>query len=132
LSARRGLDVRPLLPDKSDFSGRSIALAHSHYTDLLQTGVKIYETHGVVLHSKTLVVDGVWSAIGSSNFDHRSIIFNDQVDVIGLGSDTANELETLFRDDSQRPSAIDLSAWKNRAMSQKLKEALVLVWQNLL
>jgi cardiolipin synthase A/B len=62
LSARRGLDVRPLLPDKSDFSGRSIALAHSHYTDLLQTGVKIYETHGVVLHSKTLVVDGVWSA----------------------------------------------------------------------
>ena len=81
---------------------------------------------------KTPVVDGVWSAFGSSNFDHRSIIFNDEGDVIVLGSETANELEPMFHDDSQRPSAIDLSVWKNRAMSRKLKEAFVPVWQNLL
>ena len=42
------------------------------------------------LHSKTVVVDGVWSAIGSSNFDHRSVIFNDEVDVVVVGSETAN------------------------------------------
>ena len=130
-AARRGLDVRLLLPDKSD-SGLSIAVAHSHYSDLLQAGVKIYETHNLVLHSKTVVIDGVWSAIGSSNFDHRSVIFNDEVDVVVLGSETANELEAMFADDQHAATAIDLKAWKNRALSQRMKEIFAVAWQNLL
>ena len=130
-AARRGVDVRLLLPDKSD-SGLSIAVAHSHYSDLLQAGVKIYETHNLVLHSKTVVIDGVWSAIGSSNFDHRSVIFNDEVDVVVLGSETANELEAMFADDQNGATAIDLKAWKNRALSKKMKETVAIAWQNLL
>jgi cardiolipin synthase len=110
----------------------SIAVAHSHYSDLLQAGVKIYETHNLVLHSKTVVIDGVWSAIGSSNFDHRSVIFNDEVDVVVLGSETANELEAMFADDQHGATAIDLKAWKNRALSQRVKEILAVAWQNLL
>jgi cardiolipin synthase len=130
-AARRGVDVRLLLPDKSD-SPLSIAVAHSHYSDLLRAGVKIYETHKLVLHSKTVVVDGVWSAIGSSNFDHRSVIFNDEVDVVVLGSETANELESQFADDQGRASAIDLTAWENRGLPEKMKEIFSVAWQNLL
>ena len=48
------------------------------------------------MHAKTVVVDGVWSAVGSSNFDYRSVLFNDEVDAIVLGADTARELETVF------------------------------------
>ena len=107
-------------------------MAHSHYTDLLRAGVKIYETHNLVLHSKTVVVDGVWSAIGSSNFDHRSVIFNDEVDVVVLGSETASELESQFADDQGRATAIELRAWENRGLSQKLKEIFSVAWQNLL
>jgi cardiolipin synthase len=127
-AARRGVDVRLLLPDQSD-SELSIAVAHSHYTDLLAAGVKIYETHGIVLHSKTVVIDGVWSVIGSSNFDHRSIIFNDEVDVVVLGSDTAQDLEAMFRDDQNAATPIGIVAWKSRPLPRRLKEFYAIAWE---
>ena len=94
-AARRGVDVRLLLAGNSD-SPEAIAVARTHYGDLLKAGIRIYETHDVVIHAKTVVVDGVWSAVGSSNFDYRSVLFNDEVDAIVLGADTARELETVF------------------------------------
>jgi cardiolipin synthase len=130
-AARRGVDVRLLLPDKSD-SQLSIAVAHFHYSDLLRAGVKIYETHNLVLHSKTVVIDGVWSAIGSSNFDHRSVIFNDEVDVVVLGSETAKELEAQFADDQQRATAIDAKTWGGRGPLERMKELFAVACQNLL
>jgi cardiolipin synthase len=113
-AARRGVDVRLLLPDRSD-SDLSIARAHSHYSELLEAGAKIYETHDLVLHSKTVVIDGVWSVIGSSNFDHRSVIFNDEVDVVVVGSETAKELEAMFADDQNAATQIDFKEWKDRS-----------------
>ena len=128
-AARRGVDVQLILPDISD-SGLAIAVGHSHYTELLEAGVKIYETHDLVLHSKTVVIDGVWSMIGSSNFDHRSVIFNDEVDVVVLGTETATELEAMFDDDRQGAKAIELNAWKNRSLFQRLKEVYAVAWEN--
>ena len=130
-AARRGVDVELLLPDRSD-SGLSIAVGHSHYADLLRAGVKIYETHDLVLHSKTVVIDGVWSVIGSSNFDHRSVIFNDEVDAVVLGEDTARELEAMAADDRAAAQAITLEAWNRRPLSARIKEIYARVWQNLL
>lgn len=127
-AARRGVDVRLLLPDRSD-SPNSIALGHSHYADLLKAGVKIYETHDLVLHSKTVVVDGVWSAVGSSNFDHRSVIFNDEVDAVVLGADTAKELEAMAADDRANARAIDRRAWSRRPLSDRAKEIYARIWQ---
>ena len=120
-AARRGVDVRLLLPDKSD-SNLSIAVAHSHYTELLEAGVKIYESHDLVLHSKTVAVDGVWSVIGSSNFDHRSVIFNDEVDVVVLGSETAQELAAMFQNDQKNAKAMDLGTWRRRPLFGRLQE----------
>lgn len=130
-AARRGVDVRLIVPDKSD-SGLSIAVGHSHYTELLEAGAKIFETHNLVLHSKTISVDGVWSVIGSSNFDHRSVIFNDEVDAVVLGSDTADALEAGFQDDESHATAIDLEMWRHRSALQKLTEVLAVAWQDLL
>ena len=130
-AARRGVDVRILLPDKSD-SESSVAVQHSHYSDLLEAGVKIYETHDEVLHSKTVVVDGAWSVIGSSNFDHRSVIFNDEVDAVVLGTDTAGELESMFENDLAKATQLDLSTWEGRPLSQKVNEMLSRIWQKML
>ncbi len=130
-AARRGVDVRLLLPDKSD-SALSIAVGHSHYAELLKAGVKIYETHDLVLHSKTVVVDGVWSVVGSSNFDHRSVIFNDEVDAVVLGSDVAGDLEGMFADDQTRAHAIDLRAWNRRPPEARVKELYARIWQRFL
>lgn len=110
-AAQRGVDVRLMVPEKSD-AASAVAVARSHYSDLLDAGVKIYEARNVVLHSKTVVIDGVWSAIGSSNFDHRSVLFNDEIDAIVIGKKTAGDLETIFTDGEKTSMAINRETWE--------------------
>ena len=93
-AARRGVDVRLLLPSDSD-SKMALAIGRSHYGYLLEAGVKIYEIQNEVLHSKTASIDGVWTAVGSSNFDPRSVVFNDEVDALVLGSATAKNFKMI-------------------------------------
>jgi cardiolipin synthase len=120
-AARRGVDVRLVVPDASD-SDLAIDVQHSRYDDLLEAGVRIYETHDEILHSKTAMVDGVWSVIGSSNFDHRSVIFNDEVDAVVVGGDTAAALEKLFDADVAKANPIDPAVWKQRPLGERLRE----------
>jgi cardiolipin synthase len=130
-AARRGVDVRLLVPDHSD-SQLAIAVQHSRYADLLEAGVRIYEIHGEVLHSKTIVIDGVWSVVGSSNFDQRSVLFNDEVDAVVLGTDTAQALEGMFRDDLAQARQIDPAAWADRPIADRVSDYLARLWQGLL
>ena len=130
-AARRGVDVRLMLPGRSD-SPLSLAVAHSRYSELLDAGVKIYEMHNVILHSKIVIVDGVWAAIGSSNFDHRSVIFNDEVDVVVLGSEAAGELEDMFQANQAASQPIEIRAWKTRPIWVRLNETYSLAWEYLL
>jgi cardiolipin synthase len=130
-AARRGVDVRLMLPGRSD-SPLSLAVAHSRYSELLDAGVKIYEMHNVILHSKIVIVDGVWAAIGSSNFDHRSVIFNDEVDVVILGSEAAGELEDMFQANQAASQPIAIKAWKTRPVWVRLNETYSLAWEYLL
>ena len=130
-AARRGVVVRILLPDRSDWAW-AISVAHSHYADLLEAGVTIYETHGIVLHTKTVTIDGVWSVLGSSNFDKRSILFNDEVDAMVLGSATAQALQQMFEEDIAKANRIDPAAWSRRPLSQKLRDLLARTWDTLL
>ena len=130
-AARRGVDVRLLLPGKSD-SGLALAVGRSHYSDLLRAGVKIYEAQDAILHSKTAVIDEVWSVVGSSNFDHRSVLFNDEVDAVVLGRDTASALRDIVQSELQQAVAIDPEAWSHRAFGERLDEQFAQFWQNLL
>jgi cardiolipin synthase len=120
-AAKRGVDVRIVLPDSSD-SDLAIHVQHSRYEDLLEAGVTLYETHDEILHSKSAVIDGVWSVIGSSNFDHRSVIFNDEVDAVVVGGDTAKALETLFGKDFAKANRVELAVWKERPFFERLRE----------
>jgi cardiolipin synthase len=130
-AARRGVDVRLLLPSHSD-SSPALHVQHSHYEALLHSGVKIYERDDGILHSKTMVVDGVWSITGSSNFDYRSVLFNDEVDAVVLGKDTGEQLSTLFLDDLRNAKAIDLQTWRQRSTLTKLREQFWRLWEKLL
>ena len=82
----------------------------------------IFELQNAVLHSKLAVVDGVWTAIGSSNLDRRSVVFNNEVDAIILGSDTAAQVEALLQRDAAASTPITLQAWQNRSLSERLDE----------
>jgi cardiolipin synthase len=130
-AARRGVDVRLLLPGKSD-SSLSLAVGHSHYAELLEAGVKIYEAKDAILHSKSAVVDGVWSVIGSSNFDHRSVLFNDEVDAVVLGRDTASALRVVLDSEIADAVPVDREAWSHRPLGERLGESFARVWQSLL
>jgi cardiolipin synthase len=130
-AARRGVDVRLLLPAHSD-SSPALHVQHSHYEALLKSGVKIYERNDGMLHSKTMVVDGVWSITGSSNFDYRSVLFNDEVDAVVIGKDTGEQLSTLFENDLQHAQAIDLETWRKRSTLTKMREQFWRLWEKLL
>ena len=131
VAARRGVDVRLLLPSRSD-SGPALAVQHSHYEDLLRAGVKIYERDDGILHSKTMVIDQVWSIVGSSNFDHRSVLFNDEVDAVVLGKATGERLATDFKADLQHAQAIDPEHWHHRSALEHLRENFWRLWEQLL
>lgn len=130
-AARRGVDVRLLLPGISD-SQLALAVGHSNYEDLLEAGVKIYEIRDAYLHSKFAVVDGVWSSIGSSNIDHRSVLFNDEIDVVILGTDTARQFETYFETHQQKATPIDAKSWTRRPLQDRIGEAFSRFWEDFL
>ena len=130
-AARRGVDVRLLVPGKSD-SSLALAVGRAHYSDLLEAGIKIYEARDTILHSKTAVIDGVWSVVGSSNFDHRSVLFNDEVDAVVLGRDTAGALENILDAEIGQAVAIDRESWSRRPLGERLGERFGQLWQSLL
>ena len=127
-AARRGVDVTLILPALSD-SNLVFHAGRSYYTELLAAGVKIYERGGGVLHSKTVVIDGVWSCIGSTNLDWRSFLHNDEVNAVILGPEFAQQMQAMFERDLAASTAITAEAWARRPLRFKLKELMSRIWQ---
>ena len=122
-AARRGVDVALVLPGRSDVN-LVVYAARSYYAELLEAGVRIYEVRHAVMHAKTAVIDGVFSTVGSSNLDWRSITGNHEIDVIVLGDDFGQALETLFEQDLLHAQRIDPAQWSRRGAGQRLLEGL--------
>ncbi len=130
-AARRGVDVRVIVPSISD-SDATITAGRSHYDDLLQAGVHVYERHSVVLHAKTAVIDGQWSLVGSSNLDWRSVVFNNEIDAIVMGPDFGGLMEAMFRTDIAASHEITLTAWQHRGVAERLNEVRAHMVESLL
>ncbi|HEY3916926.1 MAG TPA: phospholipase D-like domain-containing protein [Stellaceae bacterium] len=120
-AAKRGVDVRLMMPAHSD-EPMAQAVGRADYGDLLAAGIKIYEMQDGMPHSKWATIDGVWSVIGSSNFDHRSILFNDEVDAVVLGSNTAEQLEDLFGREEARARPVTPQGWADRPIDERIRE----------
>ena len=120
-AARRGVAVRIILPSYSDFSGVFYA-GRAHYDELLESGVRLYELENAFLHSKSIVVDGVWSSIGSTNFDWRSFVHNNEINVCVIGEDFAGQMTHMFNTDLADSKEITLATWKKRGFRQRFKE----------
>jgi len=130
-AARRGVDVRILLPSHTDV-GATLAVQRSYYPRLLAAGIKVYERSDGIVHSKSMVVDGVWSLVGSSNFDQRSILFNDEVDVVVLGKATADQLRKTILTDIGHGKLIDWQTVRQQGALQRMKGWFWRLWQRLL
>jgi cardiolipin synthase len=130
-AAGRGVDVQLILPSKSD-SETTFHAGRSHYSTLLKGGVKIHERRGALLHSKTALIDGVWSCVGSSNLDFRSALDNDEVNAVVVGREFGGQMQAMFAKDRAASEAIDLERWEQRALSFRIKEWMARVWGRLL
>ena len=129
-TAKRGVDVRLLLPAKSDV-GYLPLITRAFYDRLLKSGVKIYEYEPVMLHAKTAVVDGVWATVGSANLDYRSFIHNDEANAVVIGKRFGSKMEALFEQDMAHSTPITLEEWRERPWLERLKEtgaSLIKYW----
>lgn len=122
-AARRGVDVKLLVPRKNDVRIAQWA-ANAAYEPLLHAGVKIYEYLPRMLHAKTAVIDGEWSTIGSANIDYRSFFVNYEINLVSVQPVLAAELEKQFRTDLLQSEQVMTSRWARRAVTQRLLELI--------
>lgn len=120
-AARRGVDVKLVLPSRSDFAP-VLHAGRAHYQTLLEAGVRLYEFQGAVLHAKTASVDGVWSTVGSTNMDYRSFVANNEINLLVLGEDFGAHMARMFERDLAASREVTLEQWRQRPLAQRLKE----------
>src|SRR5215210_4394150 len=97
-TARDGVDVRVLTPATNDIAwiGRA---SRAGYRQFLEAGVRIFEYGGPMIHAKTIVADGWWSKVGSTNLNFSSLVANWEIDLVAEDTDFAQQMEQLFEDD---------------------------------
>ena len=122
-AARRGVDVQLVLPGFSDW-WPVLEAGRSHYTELLDAGIRIYERRDVFLHAKTVVIDGVWATVGSSNMDVRSFLHNYEINVVILGEDFGQSMENMFNKDRAHAEPVTAEKWQQRSLPLRIKQML--------
>lgn len=127
-AVRRGVDVRLLLPGKSDVPAAHYA-GRAFFTRLLRTGVRIYNYQREVLHAKSYVFDGCWSIVGSANLDFQSLRWNDEGNVGILDERFGEEMMDVFEEDLKKSIEIKLDEWMKRSMSDRIKERLFAIFR---
>ena len=113
---KRGVAVHLMLPGRKTDSP-FVRLAGTYlYQSLLEAGVRVYEFEPTLPHQKIVIVDRIWSHVGSTNFDARSLALNEEVGVGILDKDTAEELRAAFVEDLKRSSELQLERWRRRPL----------------
>jgi cardiolipin synthase A/B len=124
-AARRGVRVAILGPGPLDH-GLVRWAARRHFGRLLRAGIEIHEYRAALLHSKTMVIDSIWSTVGSTNLDNRSFALNDELNVVVYDREFARRLETVFSDDLTYSVVVTYDTWRKRGIGQRLMEWLSL------
>ena len=122
-AVKRGVDVRVLMPSTSGSDNPMVQHAgHRNFEKLMRAGVKLFEYPHTLLHQKVMTVDGIYSVVGSCNFDDRSFETNDEVTVGILDPDTVKKLDAIFEKYVPRAEEIDVEKWARRGIWHKIKD----------
>lgn len=120
-AARRGVRVVVLAPGKIDHK-ITYRASRRYYGKMLLGGVDIFEYMPALLHSKTMVVDGIWATVGSTNFDNRSFALNEELNLTLYDRSLARQLEEIFAEDLKHSRKITYEEWDNRGLKEKFFE----------
>jgi cardiolipin synthase len=126
---KRGVDVRVMASGDTNENWLSRRNAVRLYGRLLEAGVEILEYEPTLLHQKTMVVDGLWATIGTTNFDSRSFAHNEESNVCFYDRGLARELDDSFEEDAKRCTRIELARWRRRGWFWKTQEVIAALLQ---
>ena len=121
-AARRGVDVRILTAGPATDVKVVLLAGRAWYDTLLAGGVRVYEWQPSTMHAKTFVVDGVWSTIGSMNFDNRSLALNDEATLMVQDPKVGQQMDLVFLDDLRHAEEITLARFRERSWFQRVAE----------
>ncbi|HEX6882436.1 MAG TPA: phospholipase D-like domain-containing protein [Planctomycetota bacterium] len=121
---QRGVRVELIVPGEHMDSKVVRRASRGLWGKLLEAGVEIHEYQPTMFHVKVLVVDGLWSSVGSTNFDSRSFSLNDEANLNVLDAAFAAEQARIFAEDKRHARRITLEAWQSRPRSEKFQEWL--------
>jgi cardiolipin synthase len=124
-AAKRGVDVRVIVPsDAQNDVPATKAAGRSSFGPLLEGGVKIFEYQPTMFHLKTMVVDGIFSTVGSANFDDRSFHLNEEINLFVYDSAFAGVMKERFGRDQSRCRPYTYAMWKRRSLKTRVTEWL--------
>jgi len=123
----RGVEVKIILPQKPDVLLVKSA-AELSYEELLEGGIRIFERKGTMLHTKTIVIDGIWSSIGSCNIDDRSFFLSYECNAVVYGRVFGNAMEEMFEEDLIDCEEITLERWRKRSWWKRLRNKLLILF----
>jgi len=121
-AAKRGVRIDIIVPGKEIDTHTTRKASRSRWGKLLEAGIRIHEFQPTMFHCKTVIVDGVWVSVGSTNFDNRSFRLNDEANLNIHDEQFAARQTALFEADLARTRRISLEEWKNRPLSEKVME----------
>jgi cardiolipin synthase len=115
-AAKRGVDVRVMIPGPVTDSAVVKHAGHHHFEDLLRRGIKLYEHQKTLIHQKIMIVDGLWSHVGSTNLDDRSFDINEEAGVGIVDEGIAAQLKEAFEHDLLSCVELKCEDWCDRPL----------------
>lgn len=124
-----GVDIEIIVPGRHAVPFLTRRCSRRRYGELLEAGARIFEYQPSMMHAKTMVVDGVWSVFGSTNFDPRSFGINDEINVAVCDDALAEELERRFQKDQSESAEITYEQWRRRPWWEHTTELFSAVFE---
>jgi cardiolipin synthase len=119
---KRGVDIKIITPGKHNDHVMTRSSSRRLYGELLDAGIEIYEYDPGMIHQKLLIVDGIWTVLGSTNFDNRSFHLNDEVNIASYDGNLSKDLSDLYMSDLKDSHRVTYDEWKKRPLWDKLFE----------
>jgi cardiolipin synthase len=127
-AAGRGVDVQIMMPGDTIDKDIARVAGDESFDQLLDAGVNLWYYQKTMLHAKVITIDGILSCIGSANFNHRSMLKDDEVNVVILDEKVTKELNDHFEDDLNHCIKVEKGSWKKRSLIRRIKEKLSLLF----
>lgn len=129
-AAARGVNIQIMMPGRPTDSDVSRVAGDESFDILLDAGIELLYYQKTMLHAKIITLDGMLSCIGSANFNHRSMLKDDEINVVILDKKVTEELNDHFMVDLKRCDKVDNSRWKKRSVMKRVSEKVTNLYKH--